>query len=116
MERHYYKDVCRWEGEHDVLSDSDRAIIKSQIAALGGVKLVASILTLYYFPSWQALLIIVVLSLPWIAAGGFFLGRASWNHYRFWKYRHLRERLLREEWNVDEDTSETVSRDRRRRG
>ncbi|CAN5767719.1 hypothetical protein BH23CHL2_BH23CHL2_25050 [soil metagenome] len=95
-----------------MLSDADRAVIKSQIAALGFVKLVASVLTLYYFPSWHAVLIVAVLSLPWLVVGGYYLGRTSWFRYRFWKYRHLRQRLLQEEWNVDEDTSEAVSGDR----
>jgi hypothetical protein len=97
-----------------VLSDSDRAIIKGQIAALGIVKLAASVLTLYYFPSWQAALIIVVLSLPWFAGGVYYLATGGRFHYRHWKYRHLRARLLHEEWNVDEDTSDTVTRGQRR--
>lgn len=99
-----------------MLSDADRTVIKSQIAALGFVKLVASALTLYYFPSWHAVLIIGVLSLPWLAAGGYFFGRTGWFRYRFWKYRHLRKRLLREEWLLDEDASEAVSEDHSKRG
>lgn len=102
--------------ERDVLSDSDRAVIKGQIAALGFVKLVASALTLYYFPSWHAVVIVAVLSTPWIAVGGYYLGRTSWFRYRFWKYRHLRRRLIREEWNVGEDTSEAIRGDRQQRG
>ena len=97
-----------------MLSDADRTLIKGQIAALGLVKLVASVLTLYYFPSWHAVLIVVVLSLPWIVGGGYYLGRTSWFRYRFWKFRHLRKRLLREEWLMDEDASEAVSGDRSR--
>ncbi|MEZ4524031.1 MAG: hypothetical protein R3A46_20730 [Thermomicrobiales bacterium] len=96
-----------------MLSDSDRAVIKGQIAALGGVKLVASVLTLYYFPSWHAVLIVGMLSLPWFIAGGYYLGRSTWLRYRFWKYRHLRKRLLREEWHLDEDAPETVTGDRK---
>ena len=99
-----------------MLSKADKAVIKTQIAALGFVKLVASILTLYYFPSWQAVLVIAVLSFPWLVGGGYFLGRSGWFRYRYWKYRHLRKRLLREEWLLDEDASETVTGDRRRRG
>jgi hypothetical protein len=95
-----------------MLSDADRTVIKGQIAALGIVKLVASVLTLYYFPSWNAVLIISVLSFPWLVAGGYFGGRSSWFRYRYWKYRHLRKRLLREEWLLDEDASEAVSGDR----
>ncbi len=99
-----------------MLSDSDRAIIKAQIAALGGIKLVATILTLYYFPSWQAVMIVVVLSLPWIVGAFYYFGRVGWLRYRFWSYRHLRARLLREEWNLDGDASETVAGDRSQRG
>lgn len=98
-----------------MLSKADKAVIKTQIGALGFVKLVASVLTLYYFPSWEAVLIIAVLSLPWLVGGGYFLGRSSWFRYRSWKYRHLRKRLLREEWLLDEDASETVSGDRQQR-
>lgn len=104
------------EGERgNVLSDSDRAIIKGQIAALLIVKLAASLVVLYYFLSWQAALIIAVVSLPWIAGGIYYFGRNGLFHYRFWKHRHLRERLLHEEWNVDEDAPETVTRDRHQR-
>ncbi len=99
-----------------MLSKADKAVIKTQIAAFGFVKLVASALTLYYFPSWHAVLIIAVLSFPWFAVGGYYLGRTSWFRYRFWKHRHLRKRLLREEWFLDEDAPETVSGDRRRNG
>lgn len=96
-----------------MLSDSDRAVIKSQIAALGFVKLVASVLTLYYFASVQSVLIVAVLSLPWLVGGGYYLGRTGWFRYRFWKYRHLRQRLLHEEWHLDEDASEAMSGDRK---
>jgi hypothetical protein len=99
-----------------VLSDSDRAVIKGQIAALGFVKLVASVLTLYYFPSWHAVVVIAVLSTPWLAVGGYYLARSGRGRYRFWKYRHLRRRLIREEWIVDEGTSEAIPGDRRQRG
>lgn len=97
-----------------MLSKADRAVIKGQIAALGGLKLVASILTLYYFPSWHAVLIVGVLSLPWLIAGGYYLGRSGWFRYRYWKHRHLRKRLLREEWLLDEDASEALSGERKR--
>jgi hypothetical protein len=96
-----------------MLSKADKAVIKTQVAALGFVKLVASVLTLYYFPSWHAVLIVAVLSFPWVVGGGYYLGRSSWLRYRFWKYRHLRKRLLREEWLLDEDAPEAVSGDRR---
>lgn len=99
-----------------MLSKADRAVIKAQIGALGFVKLVASILTLYYFPSWHAVLIVGVLSFPWLIGGGYYLGRTSWFRYRFWKYRHLRKRLLREEWLLDEDAPETVSSDQQQNG
>lgn len=99
-----------------MLSKADKTIIKTQIAALGFVKLVASILTLYYFPSWHAILVVAVLSLPWLVAGGYYLGRSSWFRYRYWKYRHLRTRLIREEWLLDEDAPEKVSGDRTQNG
>jgi hypothetical protein len=105
-----------WEWRIDMLSDADRTVIKSQIAALGFIKLVASALTLYYFPSWHAILIVAVLSFPWFVGGGYYLGRTSWFRYRYWKYRHLRKRLLREEWLLDEDPSEAVPGDQHKRG
>jgi hypothetical protein len=101
--------------ERDVLSDSDRAVIKGQLAALGFVKLVASILTLYYFPSWHAIVVIAVLSTPWLAVGGYYLYRSGRFRYRYWKYRHLRRRLIREEWIFDGGTPEAISGDRRKR-
>jgi len=97
-----------------VLSDYDRAVIKGQIFSLVIVKLFTTVLVLYYFLSWQAALITFVVSLPWIFAGVYYFGRNGMFRYRHWKYRHLRARLLREEWNVDEDSPETVARDRRR--
>lgn len=97
-----------------MLSDSDRALLKGQIIAFGGVKLLASIITLYHWPNWYTVLAIAALSIPWILAGLYFLGRSGWLRYRFWQYRHLRRRLLHEEWNVDEDRAETIRRDRGR--
>lgn len=98
-----------------MLSDHDRAVIKGHIASLLIVKFFTTVLVLYYFMSWQASLILVVLSLPWIFAGAYYFGRNGRFRYRHWKYRHLRERLIREEWHVDEDPTQTVTRDRRRR-
>lgn len=97
-----------------MLSDSDRALLKGQLFALGGVKLFASILTLYHWPNWYTVLAIIVLSIPWVIGGAWYLGRSGWFRYRYWQYRHLRRRLIHEEWNVGEDPAETIRRGRGR--
>lgn len=91
------------------MTESDRTLLKAQIATLAGVKLVASILTLYYIPSWHTLLFVVLLSVPWVIGGGWYLYRSGKIGMQRWRVRKLRRRLIYEEWHVDDEPGEPMS-------
>jgi hypothetical protein len=78
-----------------------REAIVLQVATLGGFKLVTSLLILYFFPSWHALIVILGLSVPWIIAGVWYSGFYARVRLRLLRMRALRKRLLYEEWHVD---------------
>ena len=94
------------------MSDHDRTILKWRIAALVWVKLATSFLILFYFPSWHAFAIVMLLSVPWLIVGGVYGVRRAPVHYRLWKVRKLRKRLIHEEWHVKEDAPPVESRRR----
>lgn len=78
-----------------------KQILIALAATFIGVKIVTSIMILYFFPSWTAFWIIMALSaigfMPLIMFAPGYVRR----HYRLWQWRLRRKRLLREEWNVD---------------
>ncbi|MFW6075848.1 MAG: hypothetical protein ACOC9Y_09640 [Chloroflexota bacterium] len=88
------------------MSESDRTLLKAQIATLAAVKLAASIITLYFIPSWHAVFIIAILSVPWFVGAGWYLYRSGRLGIERWKVRKLRARLIYEEWHVDDDRAE----------
>lgn len=97
------------------MSDEARTVIKARIATIAAVKLVTSILTLYYFPSWHALVVVVGLSVPWVVGGIYYAVRSSWLGYRIWRFRQFRKRLIREEWEVEDVAEVEIDWQRNRR-
>lgn len=91
------------------MSDSDRTLLKAQIATLAAVKIAASIITLYYIPSWHAVFIVAILSIPWLVGAGWYIYRSSRFGVARWKVRKLRARLIYEEWHVDDDVAERAT-------
>jgi hypothetical protein len=81
--------------------DDSRAILITHIATLGGFKIVTSILILYFFPSWSAVLVVLGLSVPWIVAAIWYFGVYSRLHLRLVRMRVRRKELVRQEWNID---------------
>ena len=86
---------------YTVAMDDSRATLIIHIATLGGFKIVTSILILYFFPSWEALVVVLGLSVPWIVAAIWYFGVYSRVHLRLVRVRARRKELVRQEWNVD---------------
>ncbi|RIK47046.1 MAG: hypothetical protein DCC58_01165 [Chloroflexi bacterium] len=78
-----------------------RSVIILHVATLGGFKLLTSLLVLYYFPSWHAVVVIAAVSIPWIAAGIWYGGIYSRVRLRLHRVRRRRAYLLYQEWNID---------------
>jgi hypothetical protein len=78
-----------------------RSVLIAHIATLAGFKLVTSILILAFFPSWHALIVIVALSVPWVAVGLWYGGVVSRIRLRLVRARMRRKKMLHQEWNVD---------------
>lgn len=81
--------------------DDTRAILIAHIATLGGFKFATSILILYFFPSWHALIMILALSVPWIVAGCWYFGVYSRVRLRLVRGRMRRGAMVHKEWHVD---------------
>ena len=83
------------------MDDDSRTILIAHIATLGGFKVVTSVLILYYFPSWEAVLIVCGLSVPWFVAAIWYFGLVTRVRLRLMRVRARRAQLLHQEWNVD---------------
>jgi hypothetical protein len=83
------------------MDDDSRAVLIAQIATFGGFKSVTSILIIYFFPSWEAVLVVLGLSVPWIVAAIWYFGIVSHVKLRLLRVRAKRKQLLHQEWNVD---------------
>lgn len=90
------------------MDDETRSVLIAQVVTLGVFKIVTSILILFYFPSWHALIVILALSVPWIAAGVWYGGVVSRVKMRLMRGRMRRKQLLHQEWNLD--TPKTTKR------
>lgn len=87
-----------------MISKEDRAVVWAFVGSLVTVKLVTSIMILYYFPSWHTLLLVVALSIVWFLPPIFYLGMHSKAHARLVRARMRRRELLRQEWDVGEES------------
>lgn len=75
------------------------------IGSLATVKLVTSIMIVYYFPSWHTVMLTVVLSIIWFGPPLFYLADRSPGKYRLFRGRMRRKELVRQEWHVEEKTT-----------
>jgi hypothetical protein len=83
------------------MDDDARKILIAHIATFFGFKIVTSILIIYYFPSWGAVLVVAGLSVPWVIAAIWYFGIVSHIKLRLIRVRAKRKRLIHQEWNVD---------------
>lgn len=81
--------------------DDSRTALITQIATFGAFKVVTSVLILWFFPSWEALLVVLGLSVPWIIGAVWYFGIASTVRLRLIRVRAKRKELLRQEWRLD---------------
>ncbi len=83
------------------MTDAERTVLRWRIGSLVFIKLATSVVTLFYFPSWHALLIVMLLSVPWFLLGGYWTARSLINYRQRRQVLQLRDRLIFEEWHVD---------------
>ena len=83
------------------MDDDARTVLIAHIATFVGFKIVTSILIIYYFPSWGAVLVVAGLSVPWVVAAIWYFGLISHIKLRLIRVRAKRKRLIHQEWNVD---------------
>ena len=82
--------------------DDWRPVLISQIATLFAFKIATSILIVWFFPSWEAVVVVLALSVPWIVAAIWYFGVIGRMRYRLMRVRAKRRRLIYQEWHVDE--------------
>lgn len=87
------------------MNKNDMAIVWTFIGSLVTLKLLTSIMILYFFPSWHTVLLVVVLSVVWFVPPVYYLTRHSQGRFRLIRARVRRNELLRQEWNVEETTT-----------
>lgn len=83
------------------MDDDDRLILMTFAWTLAAFKLATSALVLYFFPSVESLLIVIMLSVPWVIGGFVYFGFYSRVKMRLIRVRARRKRLIYQEWNVD---------------
>lgn len=83
------------------MDSDDRLIVMTFAWTLAAFKLVTSALVLFFFPSVDALLIVIALSVPWIIGGIVYFGIYTKVKLRLIRVRTRRRRLIYQEWNVD---------------
>lgn len=81
--------------------DDVRATLWGMALTLIGFKIVTSVLILWYFPSWNAVLIVVALSSLWILPLLYLVPRHVSVRQRLWRMRLRRRELVRQEWKVE---------------
>lgn len=78
-----------------------RATLWGMALTLIGFKIVTSVLILWYFPSWNAVLIVVALSSLWFLPLLYLVPRHVSVRQRLWRMRLRRRELVRQEWKVE---------------
>ncbi|CAN5164513.1 hypothetical protein BH24CHL1_BH24CHL1_19860 [soil metagenome] len=84
------------------MTNNDMAVVWTFVGSLATVKLLTSIMILYYFPSWHTLVLVLALSVVWIVPPFYYFTRHSRGRYRLLRARVRRNELLRQEWEVEE--------------
>ncbi len=79
----------------------DRAPVLAMIWSLAGFKLFMSIMILWTFPSWHSVVIVMVLSAPWIVLFLAWAGVLARMRARLHRARARRAELVRQEWYID---------------
>lgn len=85
-----------------LMTNNDMSVVWAFVGSLATVKLVTSIMILYYFPSWHTLILVLALSVVWIVAPLYYISRNPRGRYRLLRARVRRNELLRQEWDVEE--------------
>jgi hypothetical protein len=88
----------------NAVSHEDKTVVWTFVGSLITVKLVTSVVILYYFPSWHTLLLVGALSVAWFLPPVMYLMSKSPGRYRLLRARARRRELVRQEWNVEERT------------
>lgn len=91
------------------MKKSDRQLLITYVLTFGFIKLFTSVMVLYYFWSREAVIIILLLSVPWVLGGVWYVAHLGRRGVLRWKVRKLRRRLLWEEWNVDDYPGDPVT-------
>ena len=84
------------------MTNNDMAVVWTFVGALATVKLLTSIMILYYFPSWHTLVLVLALSVVWLIPPIYYFTRNPRGRYRLLRARARRNELLRQEWEVEE--------------
>lgn len=84
------------------MSNKDMAVVWTFAGSLITVKLVTSLMILYYFPSWHTLVLVVALSVVWFVPPVYYFTHYSRSNFRLVRARVRRQELLRQEWEVEE--------------
>lgn len=87
------------------MSKEDKSVVLAFLYSLVTVKVVTSIMIVYFFPSWHTVMLSVVLSLVWFVPPILYFANLSPGKYRLFKGRMRRAELLRQEWEVEEPTA-----------
>jgi hypothetical protein len=88
------------DNQRDV--DEARTVIIGLVAILTSFKIITSLLILYFFPSWEAVILVLGLSALWIYIGIWWGGLHSALRLRLVRARIRRNELIRQEWQLDE--------------
>lgn len=84
------------------MTNKDMSVVWAFVGSLATVKLLTSIMILYYFPSWHTLILVLALSVVWIVPPIYYFTRNPRGRYRLLRARVRRNELLRQEWEVEE--------------
>ncbi len=83
------------------MEDDDRLILLTFVWTLVAFKLITSIMVLFFFPSVEALVVVLALSVPWVIGGFIYFGFYTRVKMRLVRVRARRRKLIYQEWNVD---------------
>ena len=86
-------------GDHHVAGA--RETLWGMALTLIAFKVITSVLVVWFFPSWTAVLLVIGLSALWILPLLYIVPRHMQRRYRLWNVRLRRRRLLEAEWNAD---------------
>ena len=83
--------------------DDVRTTLIGMAIAVIMFKVVTSVMIIWFFPSWQAVALVVALNTLWFVPVLYYVPRHAHIRYRLWNVRLRRKQLLAEEWRMDND-------------